>query len=211
MVDTLLQEVDDDLRADRMMLLWREWRKPLLYAAIALVVGTAGKSVWHHYREQKSQAAMQVMTTAREQYAGGDFFASAKGFAQLATQSSGELHDLALLWEARAELAADEKDKSAATLNALIAKPQGGNLAWRDLACLRLAGLSDTVPAACDGDVASPLRLERDEFRAARLWQQGKAAEARALLAAIAKDPDVTPGQRARVEDLLATIPAPAK
>lgn len=206
MADSLLQEVDDALRADRLVRIWHEWRGPLLWGAIALVIATAGQSVWNNYQEKRAQATMGKFVAADDFYKSGNFADAAKGFHELAVSSDGNIGDFARLWEARALLAAGKKDDAIAALTNLASDPHGHDLGWRDLACLRLAGLTDKIPGECHSPKDSPLKPMRDEWRASELWQAGKTDEARRLLKALSENPDISSSQRARVTELLATL-----
>src|SRR3569832_381254 len=141
MADLLLNEIDEALRHDRMVALWHEWRKPLFYGAIALILGTAGASVWRDHREKVGQAAMETLTDGRSAYSKGDFAGAAASFHTVAGENGGALNDIARLWEGRALLAGGKKDEAVVVFAGLVAKPEGSDLLWRDLACLRLAGI----------------------------------------------------------------------
>jgi len=208
--DSLLREVDDAVRHDRMLALWQRYRQPLFAAAIALVVATAGGSVWNGYQEKKAGESMQQFAIAQAQYDAGAYKDAADSFATTADIAlKGELRDLAQLWEARALEAGGKKNAAVKRLEELATNPQGGDLVWRDLACLRLVGI-DSSKTACLKDGASPLAGERDLVRAAVLWQDGKADEAAALLTKLANDPNANDSVRTRAQQYLSAVAVPA-
>lgn len=205
--DSLLREVDDALRQEKMARLWRAYKKPLLYALIALVAATALGSIWQQYRYKQGEHAMQRLDMAIATFQEGGRAEAAKMLGALAEDSSGEQRDLALLWQARV-LESMGHEKEAAKQLTIVSQNRSGDLLWRDLACLRLMGLSKDLPDSCASGEGSPLRSLRDEWRAGQLWQQGKVKEARALLAVIAngEDDNIPRSQRTRAAELLALI-----
>lgn len=207
MADLLLGEVDEALRWDRIGRFWKQWRKPILYAAFGLVVVTAASSIWQGRAHAHAQAAMEQFTIARAAYAKGDYTTAYNTFHALAGQAGGELNDLARLWEARTLEAQKKPAEAAAVLASLAEHPKGDDLIWRDLACLRLAGGGGIPwPQACSDAGASPLKPQRDEFRAARLVEEGKIAEARAVLTSIVTNDGAASTARARAQSLLAAL-----
>lgn len=205
--DSLLREVDEALRADKLAALWQQSKQPLLYAVIAILVLTAANSIWRHFEDKKAAAAMTRLDAAISGFQGGGRADAAKEFGAIAEDMSGERRDVALLWQAKAyEAMGQEKDAIAPLTE--VAKGHSGDLLWRDLACLRLMGLTDEVPASCSSGDNSPLRALRDEWRAGQLWQTGKVKEARALLSVIANgdDANVTDAQRDRAAALLTIL-----
>lgn len=204
--DSLLREVDEAVRHDRLMALWRQYRMPVLAASIALIVATAGASLWDGYREQRAGKAMAQMTHAQAQYDAKEYEVAAESFAATADLAlSGELKDLAGLWQGRALARAGKNDDAVARFEEVANRPQGSDPIWRDLACLRLVGL-DSNKAACLKSGASPLAAERDLVRAALLWQDGKTKEATALLTKLVNDPDTGEATRTRAQRYLSAV-----
>lgn len=205
--DTLLREVDEALRADRVANLWQEYRGTLLAVIIAAVVFAAAFSIWQAYQKNQAEAAMAKFDAAITLFQNGERAKAETAFAGLAKAGSGEKRDLAQLWQARV-LEAMGREKDAVPVLTQVAQSSAGDLLWRDIACLRLMGLSADLPASCTAGDDSPLRPMRDEWRAGQLWKEGKVKEARALLAVIANSEgsEVNRGQRERAAALLAVM-----
>lgn len=203
--DVLLSEVDRDLRDERLRQAWKKYRTPIIACVALLVLVTAGGGLWSEHKERQAGRAMQHFDQAMQAMQKGQPKEAAELFATLANSGSGELHDLALLWQGRALVAAGEPQAAHEQWLALAKHPQGADLIWRDMACLRL--LSDGLaPKACAAATDSPLKAERMEWQAAQAWQDGKSDEARRLLKAIIADEKAANAQRARAERLLAVI-----
>ena len=206
-MDLLLGEVNDDLRRDRFLKLWKRGRRPLFYAAILLVIGTAASSIYDYFREQKAQAAMDQLTIGRAAFNKGDYATASKAFNALAAETSGDLNDMARLWQARSFAGQGKKDEAVTTLIALAEKPAGSDLLWRDLACLRLEGLAAAkVPKTCGDTGDSPLKMQRNEWRVAQLVEQGKVEEARSLLKTIIVGAVQNSSERQRAQALLTSL-----
>ena len=210
MVDLLLSEVNESLRQDKLAQLWNRWKKPLLLACAALVLGTAINSVRDHYRAKAGQVAMQALGEGARAYGKGDYAAAEKQFHGLVQrQVGGDIHDMARLWLARTQTQTQKTAEALQTLTELALHPRGENPIWQDLACLRLEGLAPTaLPKACDDTRTSVLKSQRDTWRAARLYQQGKTPAAVAVLEAVARDPAASPAERAQAQALLSVFKA---
>lgn len=209
--DSLMREVNDAVRHDRMVALWRQYRAPLLAAAIALVVATAGTGMWKNYQEKRAGEAMQQFTIAQQRYDAGEFARAADDFATTADMASrGELRDLAHLWQGRALAQNDKMEKAVAVFEQVATQPEGKDLVWRDLACLHLVGI-DSGKAECLKAGASPLAGERELVRASLLWKAGKSDDATSLLTRIANTPTYSEKLRNRARDYLSITGSPPK
>jgi hypothetical protein len=178
--DTLIREVNDAVRADRLQQLWRNYRWPLLAAAVALVAVTAGNSLWRHYQQQQQEATTLAFAQAQGDFARADYALAAKGFEALSHQTRGTLADITRLWQARALLAQGKPKAGQRVLQNIVIAPEGHDLYWRDQACLHLIGLKTegAISAVCLGQKASPLAPVFAQMHAARLWQEGEKRQA---------------------------------
>lgn len=210
MNDQVLREIDQDLRNERLQQFWRKYRGLILAAVVLLVAITAGSSIWEDYQSKKAGEAMVKLDAAIQQLQKGEAAQAAGNFAKLAKESKGELHDMSLLWQARAEALANEADAAVRTLSTLASKPAGKDLVWRDIACLRLMAANADTPKACTTTGNSPLKSQRLEWHAALLWQEGKQDEARVLLRTIVDDETAPASQRERAKRLMRALPAKA-
>lgn len=210
MNDEVMREIDADLRRERMRALWRKYRAVILTTVVLLVIITAGSSIYGDYQSRKAGEAMVALDAAITKLQGGETTQAAEDFAALAEKSSGELRDIAHLWQARAQAQSDNANGAIETLNDVAANPAGSDLIWRDMACLRLLAAGADAPDACNASTNSPLKAQRLEWRAAALWEQGKTDEARTLLKTVADDQYAAPAQRERATHLLRALPQKA-
>ncbi len=210
MNDEVMREIDQDVRNEKMRQLWKKYRAVLISIVVVLVAITAGSSIYGDYKSRKAGEAMVALDAAITKLQGGEMTQAAEDFAALADKSSGELRDIARLWQARAQAQSDNAKGAIDTLSGVASKPAGSDLIWRDMACLRLLAAGADAPDACDASTNSPLKAQRLEWRAATLWEQGKTDEARVLLKTVADDKFAAPEQRERAERLLRALPKKA-
>lgn len=203
MTDSLLQEIDADVRAEKLARLWARWRKPLFTAAALIVAATAASSIWEHYREQRGGALMVRMSDATALLDQGKSQEAATTFAALAEDMSGESRIVAQLWQARALMAAHKQDEAIAVLSTASHAPAG---LWSDIACLRLASLDSSKANCLTNGKNSPLLSQRREWQAALLWHAGETEEAIALLEQLATSPDTPDASRERIDQWLSTL-----
>lgn len=204
MVDHLLQEVDADVRAERMHQLWARNRSKLLFLVVAILVATAGNSIWTAYEQKRGGELLLALTDAQALYSDGKFTEAAAAFETTATAASGDTQTLAQLWQGRALARAGKNPEAISVLKeASIARS-----VWGDLACLRLATL-DAAAATCLSDTHdSPLAGQRQEWFAANLWDAGKKAEAAKVLEDLSTAADTTEASRAQLTQWLTTVRA---
>ena len=206
MADSLLQEVDAALRADRAGALWQKHRGFIITVAVLMVAATAANSAWQAYREARGARMLTALTESKELLIEGKAADAAKGFKVIADGASGEFRDLALVWQARALLAANKKGEAIAALQTAVAD---GSSLWTDIACLRLAGLDAKAAAPClVAKENSPLAATRAEWSAASAWAKGDHAAAIASIEKLLANPDTSADARERLTQWLASMKA---
>jgi hypothetical protein len=204
MADQLIQEVDDDLRAERLHRLWQQNKKTLLAFVIALILGTAANAAWQHYREVKGGHMLAMLSENQQLLDAGKPADAVEGFKKIADGAQGEFKDLALVWESRALFAAGKKDEAAEPLKLAV---KDGSSLWTDIACLRLAGLDAKAAEPCLGaKTNSPLASTRAEWSAANQWANGDKDGAIAAIQKQLDDKDLTQDSRERLTQWLAVM-----
>ena len=201
MSDSLLQEIDDALKADRAAQLWQKYRSTIVTFVAVVILGTAANSIWQHYRESRGGEMLVAFTDNQKLLESGKADDAAAGFKKIADGAQGELQDLALIWQARALSAAGKKDEAIAALKTAVA--DGSHGLWTDVACLRLAGL-DTKEATClDAKANSPLASTRAEWAAANAWANGDKDAAIASIEKLIADENTSSDSRERLSQWL--------
>lgn len=196
MSDNLLQEIDQALRADRAAALWHTHKRRVLFFVAAIILAAAANSAYESYRESRGGTLLSQLLTQQKLLTSGKAEEAAKGFAEVAGNTSGELKALALIWQSRALVAANNK---ADAVKVLIPAADGTGL-WADVACIRLAPLDSEAASPCLNKAGpSPLAGERAEWAAANRWAAGDVAAAKATLETLIADENTSQEARARM------------
>jgi len=202
----LFREVDEDLRRERYMKLWKAYGRYVVGAAATVVLATSGWVWWQKHQSSVRGEEGERYAAAAALVGKGDPSAAIKAFSGVASQSSAGYATLAKLREAA--LRAGKGDiKGAAALYEAVAGDTSANRNLRDLA--RLLGaltLLDTGdPAKLTASLA-PLAKSDGPWRYAALELTGLLAEragdikrARAIYTRLIDDAAAPSTLRARV------------
>ncbi|GGF24998.1 membrane protein [Aliidongia dinghuensis] len=135
----IFQEIDEDLRRDRMAKLWARYGKYIIGLAVLIVVATAAGVAYQNWRQQQYQALGLKYAETSFQLRDGDTAKAVNGFEALAATDKGSYGLLARIQAAALKAKGTDKDGGLAALNA-IAADGGVDQVYRDLATV-LAGL----------------------------------------------------------------------
>lgn len=207
--DSLIREVNEEMRNDRLKAFWNSIKIPIYIAAGALIIITAGTSIWKQYQQSQAEKNTLALADAQALYSAQHYDEAAKAFATLTKKTRSELADAVKLWQARALLGAKKEKPALRVLQNIALAPEGKDLFWRDIACLHLMGLVKTtgeIPSSCHGEKISALSPVLKQFYAAGLWQSGDEKAARALLESLAEDTRLPPDVRAQARAFDVTI-----
>jgi hypothetical protein len=216
-VTDIFQEVDEEVRRERLKRLWERYGGYLVAACVVVVVGVGG---WRGYEWwQAKQAALsgaafeQAVTLAES----GKHAEAAAAFAKLSADGTAGYRVLARLREA-AELATTDRKAAVAAYDAIATDNRVGQVV-QDLAAVR-AGylLVDSAPyseilhrleSATPPDRA--FRHSAREILALSAWKAGDTSAVRQWTEMIMGDPQTPPGPRSRAQMLSELIAASAK
>ena len=211
--EEFIREVDEELRRDRIAMLWRRYGTLVLTIAVLIVVGTAAKVGWDQWRQRAGAAEALRFAAAERAMGAGQGTDAAQQFATLAADGDTGFAALARLKEAEAKLG--QKDEAGA-LTALdqLAATKGDDTILRDLATLlaaerRLdkadpAELTKTLEPLAAGDL--PWRHQARELLALAAIRAGDLDKARSLLGDLSREVGVPPSQQRRAAELLQAI-----
>jgi hypothetical protein len=216
-VTDIFQEVDEEVRRERLKKLWERYGVYLIAACVVVVVGVGG---WRGYEWwQAKQAALsgaafeQAVTLAES----GKHAEAAAAFAKLSADGTAGYRVLARLRQA-AELATTDRKAAVAAYDAIATDNRVGQVV-QDLAAVR-AGylLVDSAPyseiqhrleSATAPDRA--FRHSAREILALSAWKAGDTSAVRQWTEMIMGDPQTPPGPRSRAQMLSELIAASAK
>ncbi len=213
----IFQEVDEEVRRERLKKLWDQYGNYLIAACVLIVVGVAawrGYQWWEAKQAAQSGAAFEQAVSLA---AAGKHQEAEAAFAKLTTDGTAGYRVLARLREA-AELSATDSKGAVAAYDEIAADKNAGRII-QDLAAVR-AGflLVDTAPYSEIRDRLEPLaaadrtfRYSAREILALSAWRANDATAARQWIDMIMIDPQTPAGTRSRVGVLSELIAASGK
>jgi len=183
--DSFIREVNEDIRQENLKRLWRLLRPFILGGAAAIVLITAGVSLYSHYMLRRAEKLGDAYNSALEQAAAG---AGPAAFAALAAVENSGFGGYPVLARFRAaSLLAQKGDKpgAVAAFDAAAAD-KSWPLPWREAAMIRAAWLlvdSGNFAAVEQrvGGLANdvnPMRLAAREALGLTAWKAGDMAKA---------------------------------
>ena len=209
----IFNEVNEDVRREQLIGLWRRYGMYLLGTLTAIIIGTAAHGVWAHFKNQRMMADGGLFSAAIELSQLGQYEVAAQKFTDLASDSGSGYSQLAKLQKAATFLKTEDyttaislysdlaaqpgTDKVIAPLATILAAIHESNNNRPNNAIARLAELSEN-----DG----PWRHLAREVRALALIQNGNMEEARKILVTIVGDPTSLPGVRSRASEILGAL-----
>jgi hypothetical protein len=210
--DVLLREIDEDLRHERYMALWRRFAPVLIGAAVVLIAVVAGYQFWNARMTAERAQAAEAFAAATREPAAAAAAEAARTFDDIARTAPGGYALMARLREGAALAESGQRDQAIATFHA-IAGDTGVEQSYRNLALVLAAmhemagGLQPQTAVALRtlADGTSPWRFNARELLAADLAQT-KHDEARALYSGLASDPATPAGIRTRARNMLTAL-----
>ena len=211
----IFREIDEEVRRDKALKLWRSYGKYVVTAILAVVIGVAGGEGWKKYRhgqrtEQGARYDETMRLLARDQAA-----VAAQQFALLAVDAGAGYAALARFREAEALALAGDDTGAVAALDRLAAD-SSADQALRDLAALfaALRLMDDASVEEIEGRLepllreGSPWRASAREMTAVVALRGGQQGRAVAIYTALAEDASTPPTIRARAREMLAALGA---
>lgn len=210
----IFQEVDEEVRRERLKKLWERYGNYLIAACIVLVLGVGawrGYQWWQAKQAAQSGAAFEQAVTLAET---GKHQEAAAAFAKLTSDGTSGYRVLARLRQA-AELAPTDRNAAVAAYDAIATDNRTGQVV-QDLAAVRAAFLLvDSAPYSEISQRLEPVTAPDRAFRhsareilALSAWKVGDMAAARRWTEMIMTDPQTPPGPRTRAEMLSELIAA---
>ncbi|KIZ44174.1 MULTISPECIES: tetratricopeptide repeat protein [Rhodopseudomonas] len=213
----LFNEVDEELRRERLKGLWDRYSLLIIAGAILIIVGVGGWRGYQYFEAKKAAEAGASFSAAADLAEQNKHAEAAAAFAKLATTAPSGYRTLARLRQA-AEVGVSDP-KAAVTLYDQIAADRSVPAADRDLAVLRAAGLlldttsyADMLPRL--EPAAAPTATYRHSARemlALSAWHSNDVAATRKWLDLINTDAETPSSLRSRAEILQALLPPVAK
>jgi hypothetical protein len=219
--DEFIREVDEAVRQDQWLKLWKQYGNYAVAAALAVVIGTAAGVGWRAWQASERLDDARRYAAAQELLRADKPAEAAAAFAALAEDAGGGYRVLARLRAAEAQAAAGDPAAATATLEQLAANDDALPV-YRSLGELLATqrAFPDAEPTAVLAElepllgINDPWRHSALELRALAQMQSGDTAGARQTLDDLLADPLTPPQLGRRAAELLAFLggpPAPAQ
>jgi hypothetical protein len=211
-VSDIFQEVDEEVRREKLQQLWERYQNYIVAAVALVVLGVAGWRGYDYLQAKEAAESGTAFEMAIRLADDGKHAESEAAFGKIAVEGTAGYRSLARLREA-AEVAARDPKAAIAAYQQLAADGSVGQ-ALQDLAAVRAGSLlidAGSFPEA--KSTLDPLTGEGRAFRhTARellvlaAWRAGNMTEARRWSTIIMTDGQTPPATRTRVEMLIALI-----
>ena len=207
--NSLFREVDDDLRHDLFLTLWKRYGMWVIAVAVAIVLAVAGYQIYRGMQESERASQAAIFDSAEAAFARGDVAKATELLFGLETKGNAGYRTLARLHHA-ASLLKQDKRAEARDLFRQVAADAKALSSYRDLATVldALAGIDDDDPKALVERLSlltaagHPWRHMALEVTALALAKGGDPGRAAAALKEILDDPDTSADQRAMADSL---------
>lgn len=213
----IFNEVDEEVRRERLKQLWERYNVAIIAAAVLIVAAVGGWRAWEWSENKKAAASGAAFEAAVALAAEGKSVESLAAFSSLSATGTTGYRTLARLREAQE---AGEKDGPAAVrIYDTVGADASAGTAFQDLAAVR-AGLIlvDTAPFDEMRRRLEPLTAHDRPFRhtarellALSAWRTGDKTQARRWADMILTDSATPTGIRARIEVIITLLGDTAK
>lgn len=211
--DSLLREVEEELRREQMQKLWDRYNGLIIGAAALIVVGVGGYKFLESRRIAASQSAGSEFATALQLSEDKKDDEAVKAFDVIAQSGPAGYAALAKLNVAGAHARAGKTAEAVAVYESIAAQ-SGGDALLKNYAQLQVAALTlgegdyteqqnRLKPLATDG---SPFKITARELQGLSAFKAGKLAEARQFLEPLLIDQNASRAIQERVKIVMAEI-----
>jgi hypothetical protein len=211
-VSDIFNEVDEDVRKDKSLELWKRYGKYVVGASILIVGVTAGVVGWKNYNLSQSQEQGDQYFAATQLLEQGKYVEASDAFAMLAKEGSESYAAMSSLSQARALIAAGKGAEALAVYDALAASEASPEFiaAAKIMAGYYLIdnGNADDVRSRVAGleGAGNLWSASAQELLALAALKDGNKEEAAVLLKALSSDAAAPQGIKSRADQLLSTL-----
>lgn len=212
-MDEFIREVQEDVRRDRALELWRKYGKYAVGLVLAAIIAAAAVVGWRDYQQAQRAKHGMIYAEALDLVREGQTGAAIAAFNNLAVDAGRGYAELARLQQA-ALLARDGNGAGAAAIYEQLASDTGAERMFRDLALILLAlTTADTADPAELGRRLEPLTAKDNPWRFSALevtallaQNSGDTARAEEIFKSLADDVTAPRQLRARASAMLASL-----
>ncbi|MCL2469401.1 MAG: tetratricopeptide repeat protein [Alphaproteobacteria bacterium] len=204
----LLQEIEEEMRNQKLKAFWARWGVSILAAAALVVLATAAVTFWRSYKTQAAQTLTQAYMLELGQRDISDVM-RVESFQAFAQEHPDTIQStMARFQAAGAATRIGQRDEALKIYDSLVADTSLSRL-YRDLA--QLLYVQTAFDMADKAELKkrlqplmkdSPLRFGAQELAAHLALAMDEREKARNLFLALAANPDLPHNLRARVQDM---------
>ena len=210
--DLLIQEVDEDLRREQYIKLWRAYGKYAIAGALLIVLGVAGHQLWLSWRAQQFQKTAAAFASAEDLIGAGKNNEAEARLTEIAQGNQTGFAMVAAFRKAQMQTEGGDAAGAAATYDAL-AKSDAPSV-FRDLAILKgaLLTLDSADPEALQkkilplAEAGNPWHFTATELLALLANRRGDKDGALSTYKKLADDAAAPQDIRARAVDMIAAL-----
>jgi len=210
--DSIFREVDEDVRRDLLVALWRRYGVYLVSGLVAIIAGVLGFQLWEDYREGQMREEAGIYMDAVSVAEDAEPVVAATLLEEAAQKLDGGYRLLIDLRRAHALREAGRMAEALSLYDAVAAQAENTILAAFSAYLAAGAALQVESPDAAIARLSpmavpdSPFYYSLTELLGAAYLQAGDEAGARAQFSALADDPEAPPQIAARAEEMLAVL-----
>ncbi|MGI9490625.1 MAG: tetratricopeptide repeat protein [Geminicoccaceae bacterium] len=214
--DEFIREVDEAVRQDRWLAVWKQYNAYIIGAVLAVVIGTTAGVGWRSYQESQRTSNAKALADATALLADEKSAEAATAFKALAESAGGGVAVVARLRAADAEKQAGNEEAKLALLESLAGDSEISSL-YQGLASLlaRQETFSDSgtdamikeLDEAATSD--NPWRASLIELKAIAQMKARRTEEARGTLETLLESEDTPANLQRRAGELLNALGGP--
>lgn len=212
--DSLIREIDEELRQDQFQKVWSRYGKLFLAAAGLCVAAVAGYQFWIQYDLDNRRALGERFDQAQQMAAGDKSDAAVNAFKTLTEEGGG--YALLARFQEAALMAKQGDAAGALVVYDEISKNSDAGKLYQELAQLLASGIQINQP---DADAAAiqnrltplaaagnPWRFSAQELMAALALKTGDTAKAKEIYGELSKDSETPARMRQRATEMLTIL-----
>ena len=207
-MNDLIQEIEDDIRHERMQQLWHKVGKALIVISAVVVLATVVAVLLQNHRQSAAIAETSKFIKGLDRINVEDYKGAAEAFDTLTHDESTPYYGLAMLRKAQAQNLGGDHDGALKTYKTLAERGNAHpNEAFGAFAKILTAGESDKL---LEVTPISPLYYAQSERKAWQLVAQDKNDDAASIFLSLSKDEQAPLSMRRRCLEALQYL-APSK
>ncbi len=214
--DEFIREVDEAVRQDRWLAVWKQYNAYIIGAALAVLVGTAAGVGWQTYEANQRAANARALAEATEFLSSERPEEASAAFKAIADRVGGGVAVVAKFRAAEADKLAGDRDGKLALLEDLTGNADARSIYQRLAALLaKQETLEDSDAETLIDEIDqlstpdNPWRASLVELKAIAQMKSGRTEEARETLDALLVDEEIPTNLARRASELLSALGGP--